>query len=300
MAVSSRGAERRHEPVNGALAMQGAVIAFTLQDAGVKWLLQTLPLPEVLALRSGTVLLLVGLYLAARGQLRSVARLDRPWQVFGRGALIVGAFLCYFTALTYMPLADVVAIFFAAPLIQSLLSWPLLGEAVGWRRQLAIVVGFVGVLIMVGPAGAIYGWPTLGAVAAAVFYAGAMVWSRALGPRATPVQLTLATNVAFLAVGGALTPFVWITPGAFDAGLLVAMAALSFGGHIGLATAYKLAPVSIVAPLDYTAMPLAVVLGVVVWGDWPTWGTVAGVPLVIASGAFIVWREHRLRRRGLA
>jgi len=298
--MASRAADRRHEPVNGALAMQGAVVAFTVQDAGVKWLLQSYALPEILALRAAIVVVLMAVLLGVRRRLGQTLRLDQPVQVFARGGLIVAAFFAYFTALDHMPLPDVVAIFFAAPLIQSLLSWPLLGEAVGWRRVLAVVVGFLGVLIMVGPAGALYGWSALAAVASAVFYAGAMVWSRALGPRASPTQLTWTTNLAFLLAGGVLTPFVWQAPGSLDLALFTAVAGLSFLGHIALATAYTLAPVSIVAPLDYTAMPLAVLLGVAIWGDWPTWGTVAGVPLVIASGAFIVWRERRLKRLGLA
>ncbi|SDF93157.1 Permease of the drug/metabolite transporter (DMT) superfamily [Limimonas halophila] len=296
--MASPAAERHHDPLNGALAMQGAVIAFTLQDAGIKWLLETYAVAEVLALRSAIVIACMGLVLGLRGKLLRAVRPDRMVQVYGRGALIVCAFFAYFTALIYMPLPDVVAIFFAAPLIQSLLSWPVLGEAVGWRRLSAIFAGFVGVLIMVGPAGAIYGWPALAAVASAVFYAGAMVWSRALGPRATPVQLTFATNVAFLVAGGVALPVVWTTPAPVDAGFLALMAGLNFLGHIGLAAAYRLAPVAVVSPLDYTAMPLAVLLGVAVWGDWPTWGTVAGVPLVIASGAFILWREQRLKRLG--
>ena len=291
--------ERRNEPVNGALVMQAAVIAFTVQDAGMKWLLQSYALPELLAIRAGLVLVVVVAVLAVRRELRPTLRLSRPGPVFGRALLILGAFVCYFTALTHMPLADVVAIFFAAPLIQAALSWPLLGEAVGWRRTLAAGVGFVGVVVMVGPAGALYGWPTLAAIGASVFYAGAMVWSRALGSHATPTQLALATNVAFFVAGGAITPFVWQTPTGFDAMLLVGIALLSFGAHVGLAAAYRLAPVAVVAPLDYTALPLAVALGVVIWGDWPTWGTVAGVPLVVGAGAYVVWRERQVKRQHL-
>lgn len=291
--------ERRNEPINGSLVMQTAVIAFTVQDAGMKWLLQSHALPELLAIRAGIVLVVATGLLAARRELRRTLMLSRPAPAFGRALLILGAFACYFTALSYMPLADVVAIFFAAPLIQAALSWPVLGEAVGWRRISAIAVGFVGVVVMTGPAGAVYGWPTLAAVGSSVFYAAAMVWSRALGSHATPTQLALATNVAFFVAGGAVTPFVWQTPTGFEAALLVGVALLSFGAHIGLAAAYRLAPVAVVAPLDYTALPLAVVLGVVIWGDWPTWGTVAGVPLVVGAGAYVVWRERQVRRQQL-
>lgn len=164
-----------------------------------------------------------------------------------------------------MPLADVVAIFFAVPLIQAVLSWSLLGEAVGWRRISAIAVGFVGMVVMTGSAGAVYGWPTLAAVGSGVFCAAAMVWSRALGSHATSTQLALATNVAFFVASGAVTSLVWQTPTGFETALLVGIALLSSGAHVGLAAAYRLPPVAAVAPLDYTALPLAVVLGVVIW-----------------------------------
>jgi drug/metabolite transporter (DMT)-like permease len=139
MVRAAQTIERRHEPTNGVLAMQGAVVAFALQDAGVKWLLQFYALPELLALRSAIILIFTGIFLACRGRLWATCRLEQPLPVFGRGALIAGAFLCYFTALTYMPLADVMAIFFAVPILESVLSGPLLGEAVGWRRYLAIL-----------------------------------------------------------------------------------------------------------------------------------------------------------------
>lgn len=293
MTSAVRSIERRHEPASGALAMQVAVLAFALQDAGVKWLLQFYPLSELLALRSGIVLVFAGVFLGLRGQLRAVCRIDHPLPVFGRGFLIVGAFLSYFTALAYMPLADVMAIFFAVPILQSVLSGPLLGEAVGWRHYLAILVGFIGVLIMVGPTGAVYGWPTIAAVFAAIFYASAMVWSRALGSRVTPTQLTVTTNLVFFVVGGAIAPFVWRLPAPTAGGLLAVLAALSFAGHLGVAAAYRLTHVAVVAPLEYTAMPVAVVLGFWIWGDWPTWGTIAGLPFVIGSGVFIIWRENR-------
>jgi drug/metabolite transporter (DMT)-like permease len=107
------------------------------------------------------------------------------------------------------------------------------------------------------------------------------------------MQLTLTTNLVFFVVGGVIAPFVWQMPAPMTDGLLLVLATLSFAGHFGLAAAYKFAPVAIIAPLEYTAMPVAVLLGFLIWGDWPTWGTVAGIPFVIGSGIFIVWRESR-------
>ena len=283
---------RADRPMQGAAIMMAAVLAFAVEDAVMKVLLTRHAVPQLLALRSATVLVALAVVLAWRGGARAAVIPPRPLHVYGRGALIVAGMACYFTALQDMALADVVAIFFAAPLIQASLSWPLLGEAVGWRRHLATAIGFAGVLIMVAPAGRLYGWPAALALASAFFYAAAMVWSRALGTHAGPLQLTIAVNIIYVAVFGAATPLVWLPPTLADGGWIVVMAALMLAGHVGLAAAYALAPVSVVAPLDYLSLPAAVGLGVLIFGDWPTWGTLAGVPLVIASGIYVV---HRAR-----
>src|SRR5690606_6233798 len=202
--------------------------------------------------------------------------------------------LCFFYALTILPLADVTAINFTMPLFVTALSVPLLGETVGWRRWTAVAIGFSGILLMVRPGASILDPAILIAVASAFGYALAVICMRRLGSTERSATTTLYFTLACAVVGGIAAPFAWVPPTPTGWAALILVGLISGTGQLLMTAGYRFAPAAIVAPFDYVSMVWAVVLGFLIWGEVPTVGVLAGAALVIGSGLYILYREHRL------
>lgn len=294
-AVEARGA--RNQPVQGITVACAGMFVMTVQDALVKWLTQGYPVLEIMFLRSLVMLPLV-LALVAFTDGLGALRTRRPGAHLVRVVLAFMTFICFFTAVSLMPLADVMAIVFATPLFVTLLSGPLLGERVGWRRWTAVSVGFVGVLIMIGPSGASGNlWPALIALAASLLYGLWVLQTRHMAASETSAVMVFY-GVAFFAVASLIgAPFGWVLPSLPDLGLFLALGVVSTVGMMLITQSYRLAPASVVVPFDYTAMIWAVILGYWIWGDVPSLAVLCGALLVIGSGLFIFHRELRAGRR---
>lgn len=212
------------------------------------------------------------------------------------------AMFTYFSALVYLPVADLTAIGFASPLIVVILAALVLGETVRIYRWSAVATGFVGVLIMLLPhlSGEMQsGWGVMLALANAVLVAFTMIFIR--GMSHTEPALTIAFHFQLSsAVVSALTLlFAWVTP---DAGQLLALVALGVLGGIGqllMTTSYRHAQASTLASFEYAAMIWAVLLGWFVFNEAPATEVYVGAVIVFASGAFIAWREQRRGRVAL-
>jgi drug/metabolite transporter (DMT)-like permease len=279
-------------PLAGIAMMLAGIAGFAVMDATIKWLTADYPVPQVIALRSWFGLPFLIMLAMREGGLPAL-KTHRPLVHLGRYALVMLLSLSFFWALSAMKLVDAVAIAFAAPIIITALSVPLLKETVGRRRWIAIGVGFCGVLIMLRPGIGVFQWAALAALGSAVVYALLMVTTRVYKTTESTAALMLYPQLGMSISGIIMVNFFWVTPTMLDLGLF---ALAGFFGSIGvmcLTHAFRLAPVAAIAPFEYTALVWATLLGFLVWGELPDGVTLVGVSIVVVSGLYIIYRETR-------
>jgi drug/metabolite transporter (DMT)-like permease len=273
-----------------------AVTLYGFMDALIKYQAARYPVVEVMFFRSLFALVPLA-WLVRRGGGLSSLRTRQPRLQAVRAIIGFVSLICFIEAFALMPLADVVAIGFAAPLFITALSVPLLGEHVGWRRWSAVLVGFAGVLIMVRPGSGLLGVAAFVALLGTLTYALSIITIRRLSATDGNAPTVASFTVFAVLATGAVLPFYWVTPVGTDWIMLVAIGLLGGAAQIAFTHAFSLAPPVIVAPFDYANMLLATMLGYLIWGDVPTAAVLAGAVLVIASGLYIVYREAM--RRGV-
>ncbi|NUH65706.1 DMT family transporter [Sulfitobacter sp. S0837] len=293
------------------------VAAISVNDMLIKRLSGGYPLHQIVFTRSGIGLLL-GLVLVKLEGGFNLLKTRQPGLHLLRGLLIVVSNMSFFLALSVLPLAEATALFFAAPLFITLLSIPLLGEKVGPLRLGAVIVGFIGVVIMMRPWAStatleVSRWVLLLPVLAALTYALNQLMTRKLGVNSKASALMVYIQMAFVAVS--LGFFLIAGDGRFvDAGssaslqfLLRAwvwpaeedyLTFLGIGLNIALigyclSQAYRLGDAATVAPFEYIGLPLAVFWGFVIFGDLPVWEVWVGIALILASGLFVYLRERQ-------
>ena len=202
----------------------------------------------------------------------------------------------FFWAVSYLPLADTVTFYLAAPIYVTALSVMLLGERVGWRRWCAVMVGFVGVVLALRPSAASFTLPAMIALTGSVFFAFLMIVTRLL--RETPNTILIAGQLGgTLLFGAVLAPFGWVTPSPVDFALMSLFGVISIVALACVNLSLKLAAASIVVPYQYTLIIWAIVLGYVVFGDVPDVFTVSGAMIIVAAGLYIFWREQMQGKR---
>jgi drug/metabolite transporter (DMT)-like permease len=234
-------------------------------------------------------------------------RARRPYMNLLRGALHAAATLLFFTAVKYMPLADVFAIYFVEPFMLTAMSALFLGEKVGWRRWLAIVIGFGGAMVVIQPSFAVFGLTSLLPVLCAFLFALYLFLNRAIGDADPPLTMQTISGlggtafmVVALGVGHRMgnADFVPALPGSWAVlAILIVLGGLSAYGHLLVVHAFRLAPLSLLAPFQYFEIISATVLGFVIFGDFPTASKWLGVAIVVESGLYIIWRERKLAER---
>ena len=279
-------------PLMGIAMMLAGIAGFSVMDATIKWLTADYPVPQVIALRSWFGLPLL-IWLAMREGGLPAMRTRRPLLHAGRYLLVLLLSLSFFWALSQMKLADAVAIAFAAPIIITALSVPLLREPVGLRRWLAIGVGFCGVLVILRPGLGVFQWAALAALGSALVYALLMITTRAFKSTESTAALMLYPQIGISLTGLVMVYFYWVTPTLLDFGLF---ALAGFFGSIGilcLTHAFRLAPAAVIAPFEYTALIWATLLGYLLWDELPDSITLLGASIVIGSGLYIIYRETR-------
>jgi drug/metabolite transporter (DMT)-like permease len=278
-----------------------AMLLFTLIDTLVKWLsARGYATWQLVFCRSLFSYIPIQLLIRFQGGVR-LLRTTRLRAHLVRAVVGLGALWTWFYAYRQLALADAYALGFSAPLFMTALSVPLLGERVGIHRWGAVAVGFAGVLIMVQPGSGVFDVAALWVLVSAVLYALAMIQVRGLGatePALTTVfyftsLCTVASAVSLPMVGQ--WPETWL-----DGSLMVAVGLLGGVAQVCLAQAYRLAPVSTIAPFDYSGMVWAVLLGLAVFGEAPGWPVLVGSAVVIASGLYILRREALRRPAALA
>ncbi|MBP2311026.1 DMT family transporter [Azospirillum soli] len=272
-----------------------AILLFAGMDTLIKYLSAGYPVAQLMFVRSAVAVLLVGGISIARGGwsgMRTRRPLAHVWRAFA-GLLSMG---CFFYAFKHLPLAEVYVLSFAGPLFITALSMPLLGEPVGWRRWAAVLVGFGGVVVMARPEADAPLLPVLVGLAAAFFYALAMIAVRGLSRTESNTAIVVYLLLTTTVVSGIAAVPVWQAPGLADAGLMLLVGTLGAGAQVLMTQAFRLAPAAVVAPFEYTGMIWATLFGFLVFGDVPTPTVLTGAGVIIASGLYILHRETMRRR----
>ncbi|RDD63412.1 DMT family transporter [Ferruginivarius sediminum] len=280
----------------GIAAMIAGIFCMASMDAMAKWLGEGYPVAQVVFFRGLFGLLPVLLLAQWSGGLRLLLP-GRPWVHVMRGGLAAAAIFSFFTALQYMPLAEAWAIGFCAPLVVTALSRPLLGEPVGWRRWLAVGVGFLGVLIVVRPGLAAFQPASLLVLVTAVCYGLIMITARKYAATESTPALVFYTTLTPMLLGAAMLPVEWTTPAGLDWVRFVVLGLLGGSAMLLLTQAFRLAPAAVVVPFDYTALIWSTGWGWLIWNDWPDTYDWLGAAVVVGAGLYVMHREARLRRR---
>ncbi|WP_198431621.1 DMT family transporter [Pseudorhodobacter sp. MZDSW-24AT] len=282
----------------GAVYMMVAMAAFTLNDATMKALTQDVPLFQAIAMRGG--LMLVGLILLAKlmGQWK-VALPRRDGMMVGlRCVAEIISTVLFLAALMHMPLANLSAIMQALPLAVTLAAAVVFKEKIGWRRLTAILIGFVGVLIVIrpGPDGFDV-WSLMGLLSVA-FVVVRDLSTRSVSQAVPSVMVAVWASVAVTTAAG-LSSLVqgWqpLTPGQGGLVLLASMALVV--GYLFAVMVMRVGDIGFVAPFRYTALIWAILLGWLVFGALPDPLTLTGAGLVVATGLFTLWRERKMKAR---
>ncbi len=218
----------------------------------------------------------------------SLARSRRPWLQVARAASLVCSLSALFVSLRYLPLAVATTVSFTAPLIIAALSGPLLGEQVGTKRWVAVLVGMVGATLVVRPGGDVFHWASLLTLLGAFFFALFNIATRVLGGFDRPLTTVLYTFVVSTALVSLAMPFVWVAPTSSQWMLFAVTGLLGFAAHFSMARSLVLADASAVAPLHYVRLVWAIGIGLVVFGHVPDAWTLAGGALIVASGFYVV------------
>jgi drug/metabolite transporter (DMT)-like permease len=288
----------RHAPLRGALYMLAGVAAFSVMDATVKWLTGGYPMAQLIFIgRLPSPFFAIALALAAGG-LRTLETSRLRWHAL-RCVISTVTMVSFFWALRLLPLADTIAICFVSPLIQSALSVLLLGERVGPRRWFAIVLGFLGVVVIVQPSGTGFGLGPVLALISATAYALSNNISRRMSGTETTQGMMLWFSLLVLAGTGSLLPFQWTPIRGEDVGVFVLYA---FSGTIGqflVIQAFRYGEASLLAPIDYSALIWATLFGLLFWGQFPTPTVLVGAAIIIASSLYVLHRETRQPRPSL-
>ncbi|WP_311197184.1 DMT family transporter [Aliiroseovarius crassostreae] len=289
--------------MKGAVFMSAAMTCYTLNDVCVKLMLDGMPLGQTVTLRgviAVTLMYVVGRYLG-------VLRFNLPWREWVLIGLRAGAEItvtyCFLTALYNMPIANVTAIIQAVPLTVALAAWAVLGEPLGWRRLVAILVGFVGVLLIVQPGGEGFSVWSIYALAAVALITLRDLIVRRMDP-ATP-----STTVAFLTAIAITVGFSvlsigedWAGVDAASAGLLVLAAGFITMGYLLSVMVMRVGDIGFIAPFRYAGLVVALITGLLIFGDWPDGVTLLGAAIVVGTGLFTLYRERlagrQLREQG--
>ena len=300
-------------PMLGVASLLVGLGALATQDVLFKVMSGRYSVFEILFLRGCfTVLVLRAVLLVLR--FPRPLHTERLGTQYLRGGLLCSALSCYCLALSAMPLLDAVAVFFAAPLIATSLSPWLLGERVSAGQWGAVILGFVGMLVMIGPGAGTFQAGAGFALTAAVFYALSNIVSRSLGRTdraATTAYYTVFMYVVVSAIGvvaieiagvdfsagNVVVARAWREPDWFDLGLLAGSGFAVALGFFCLAQAYRFASIPVLAPVEYTSLVWAGLLGYLIWDEVPTRLTLIGAALIVVSGWYVATATARGARR---
>jgi drug/metabolite transporter (DMT)-like permease len=289
--VSSRAA------LAGIALMLAGIFLFSVNDALGKWLVATYSVGQVLLIRSLAAMAVLAPFIWREAATFATAP---RWDLqLVRAAFATIEVACFYWAVAYLPLADVMAYYLAGPIFVTAIAGTMLGEPVGWRRWSAVIAGFVGVIVCLRPGVSAFTWPAVIALIGSFTFSLSMISTRYLRGTGGTVLVTTQT-VAALIFGIVVAPFAWVPPSAGDLALLGLLGMVAMVAHVCVNRSLVLAPASVVVPYQYTTIVWAILFGYLVFGDVPDVWMLTGGAIIIGAGLFIFLREQQLARRDRA
>lgn len=306
----------RSDSVAGIYAISCGLFLFSIQDAIIKTFSDRYSILQIVFTRSVTALLIILTVVLATSSRKSLA-LHNPWPILVKGSCAFLSYLFYYLALTGLPLADAATITFSAPIMVTALSAILFREQVGWRRWFAVLIGFVAILMVVGPKGHFNNSSVVLALLAALTYAISTIITRYIDQRDSALTTAFYAMLTFLfwsivcslavqlmfeesADSSRAWAFLvrdWSNPSHLDQWLLVVIGFIAAGGFYFLVKAYMVAEFSVVAPFEYFYILWGALFGFILWREIPSVMTLAGIVLLVSSNLYILRRELLLRAR---
>lgn len=297
MTNDNRPSEAQQEQtVKGIFALILATLLFASQDAITKHLISTMPVAQLMFVRYFFFALFALVYASRKTRLRHVFRSHWPKLQLLRGLLIASEMALFAYTLKYLGIAEMHTIFACFPLIITVLSVPMLGEQVGWRRWLAVSVGFIGTLIIIQPGSGVFSPFAMTALACALMFAIYNIITRKVSR-----QDSLETSLLYFGVVGFLVtllavPFFWQPMSNSEILWLLMISIISIFSHLLLIKSLELAPAVILQPFNYFILVWAMVIGYSFYGEILDTTTLIGASLVIGSGVYIARREYLVAR----
>ena len=291
--------------LTGILLMAGFCLFGPAIDMFAKLASDTVPLMQITAARFGFQLIFL-LPIALFMKCLYLPSLAEMASHFVRGLLILMATSLFFLAVSYLPLADALAIFFIEPFFLTFLAVIFLGEPIGWRRVMACIIGFCGALLVIQPQYQQVGWPALLPVGTALCFAFFLLLTRRMTQTVSPVTIQIFTSIAasllllpalVLMHDGQVEIFRLKQPSADEWLLLIGVGLSATIAHLFLTSAFARAPVGILAPLQYLEIVTAALFGIWIFGDVPNLLTISGVIIIVLSGVYVLYREGKQQHK---
>ena len=265
---------------------------FSTHDAIVKVLGENYSVFQIIFFSALFAFVPVSILMTADGVVDNF-RPRHPWYLLGRTIASVIGITSAFYAFTVLPLTEVYALLFATPLLITMLSVPLLGEPVGARRWFAVIVGLIGVLIVLRPGYTDFSPGHAAALTASLMTAMSSIIIRKIGKEERGAVLLLYPLIGHVIFMALFLPAVYVPVALPDLGLMAVIGVLVMLAQVSIISAFRVAPAVVVAPIQYTQIIWAVLFGYFLFGSFPDIWVALGASVIIASGLFVVWREHR-------
>ena len=268
------------------------ILLLTANDATSKYLVQSHPIGQVVGLRQASTLLVLIPYMIffSRWSLLRVVDLRRQLM---RGTLFIIGSVLIVWSLAELPLATAITMLFISPIFMVILSVPLLGERISRHRWIAVIGGFAGVLIIMRPGGSTFQWALLLPLLAAMVNALRDVITRRLARTETSIAILFWSNIILMTGGFMTLPMGWAPVSTPDAFWFVAAGIFNGTAHFCIIDALRTGEASALAPIRYTALLWAALLGFLVWGEVPELWLLAGAAVIVGSSLYMIRAERR-------
>jgi len=297
--------------VKGVAFLVLALLIISIQNIAIKWMGGDYSALEIVAVRSLVALPCTLLFYRYEGR-RGLPTTPQPRLEYLRGVFLFLSYTTFMMGLAALPLADIEAIRFSGPLMITLLSVVILGETVGPRRWLALMVGFIGVLLIVRPGSAAFNLGSIFILISVLFYALTVILTRKLQTSDSSATMAYFSSLVYLAAALVLAPLpavvgempnahasiafvirAWGMPTLIDLAIMAGLGLVWAGWMYFMSRAYSVAQASVIAPFEYISLPINIMWGFLIWQEVPTLMTLAGAFLTLFSGLYVLYRERK-------
>ena len=276
--------------LRGILCMLGGALSLTINDAMAKYLTQSYPVGQVMALRGLSIILLLIAFLFFTNNLQALKIFSWKGHLLRAGAM-TGSTFFFITGLSLLPITDAIAIAFVAPILTTILGIIILREAVSWKRWVAIFVGFFGVIIILQPTSDAFKIAAIAPMGAAAFGAARDVVTRAISGSENSLSI-LFTSMLMITIAGFLTyPLGWSAVKPSHIWIFITSSLLVGLAQYHMIEAFRLGEVALISPFKYSSLLWATLISLVIWDDLPSKNVVLGAFILILSGIYLLKNE---------